>query len=98
MTQPEPPGDTLAPEDGNAVGGPLGDVFVRDVTLAVVRCGTCGREGSFAESDVWQHGPGVVLRCHACAAVLLRLVVGPHRTCLDASGLATLTWPAGDGT
>jgi ribosomal protein S27E len=80
--------------DGNALAGPLHDVFRVEVTTAVGRCGGCGRTIPMAEVRVFDHAPGVIARCPACDQVLLRLVRGPGRAWLDMGGLTYLQLPA----
>jgi hypothetical protein len=84
--------------DGNALAGPLQDIFRVDVTAAVGGCGNCGRTGPMAEVRVFDHAPGVVARCPVCDQVLLRLVRGPGRVWLDLSGLTYLQLPMPKGT
>ena len=82
--------------DGNALAGPLHEVFGLDVTVAIGRCGGCGRTGPMAEVRVFDRAPGVVARCPACDQVLLRLVRGPGRAWLDLRGLTYLQLPVLD--
>jgi Family of unknown function (DUF6510) len=56
--------------DGNALAGPLGDVFCVDVTTAVGRCSRCGRTGPMADARVFDHAPGAVARCPVCDQAL----------------------------
>jgi hypothetical protein len=84
--------------NGNALAGPLQDVFRPDVTAAVGGCGNCGRTGPMAGVRVFDHAPGVVARCPNCDQVLLRLVRGPGRAWLDQRGLAYLQLTMADGT
>ncbi len=84
--------------DGNALAGPLHDVFGPDVTAAIGRCAVCGRTGPMAEARVFDHAPGVVARCPNCDEVLLRLVRGPGRAWLDLRGLTYLQLPEPDET
>ena len=84
--------------DGNALAGPLHDVFCVEVTTAVGRGTNCGRTGPMAEVRVFDHAPGVVARCPACDQVLARLVRGPGRAWLDLRGLAYLQVPVPEGT
>jgi hypothetical protein len=84
--------------DGNALAGPVGDLFRVDLTTAIGRCGNCGRTGAMAEVRVFDHAPGVVARCPACDQVLLRLVRGPGRAWLDLRGLSYLQLPLQDET
>jgi hypothetical protein len=84
--------------DGNALAGPLQDVFCVEVTTAVGRCTACGRTAPMAEVRVFDHAPGVVARCPACDQVLLRLVRGPGRAWLDLRGLVYLQLPIPEQT
>ena len=84
--------------DGNALAGPLHDVFRVEVTTAVGRCRGCGRTIPMAEVRVFDHAPGVIARCPACDQVLLRLVRGPGRAWLDLGGLTYLQLPAPEET
>jgi hypothetical protein len=77
--------------DGNAIAGPLHDVFGTEMTTAVGVCGGCGSAAPVAEAVVYMRGPGVVARCRACEHVLMVLVTIRGRTCLDLRGLAALT-------
>ena len=84
--------------DGNALAGPLGDLFRVEITTAIGRCTNCGREGPMAEARVFDHAPGVVARCPTCDQVLLRLVHGPGRAWLDLHGLLYLQLPVPEET
>jgi Family of unknown function (DUF6510) len=79
--------------DGNALAGPLRDVFRPDVTTAIGRCMACGSTAPVAEMRVFDHAPGVVARCPTCDQVLLRLVHGPGWAWLDLHGLVYLQLP-----
>ena len=92
MTRPEPW------TDGNALAGPLHEVFGVEVTTAIGRCTGCGRTGPMAEVRVFDHAPGVVARCPVCDQVLLRLVQGPGRVWLDLRGLTYLQLRVPEGT
>lgn len=58
--------------DGNAAAGVLSEVFARELTTATATCAACGMTGPVAAVDVYE-GPGTVLRCPRCEAVLLRI-------------------------
>jgi hypothetical protein len=79
--------------DGNALAGPLREVFAVDVTAATVRCAGCARVGVVAELHVYAHAPGLVARCPACEKVVLRLVRGPDQAWLDLRGSVYLELP-----
>jgi hypothetical protein len=80
--------------DGNAAAGVLGEVFAFDVTAAVGRCAGCGRSGCLAEALVYATGPGLVVRCAGCEAVLVRLVTDDGRAWLDMQGVSALQFDA----
>jgi Family of unknown function (DUF6510) len=73
--------------DGNAIGGVLGEIFGREMTVAVGVCGSCGATGPVAELHVYMRAPGIVVRCPSCESVLLKIVQSERRTWLDLSGL-----------
>ena len=82
--------------DGNQMAGGLRDVFAVDMTVARGRCASCGRVAMIAEARVFdENGPGLVARCPACEAVLLRMVRAPDRVWLDLGGLTYLEVPMG---
>jgi predicted RNA-binding Zn-ribbon protein involved in translation (DUF1610 family) len=76
--------------DGNMLAGVLGELFTMDVTTAVGTCASCGASVAIAQAHVYPNAPGMVARCAACGAVLLRLVRGPGRAWLDLRGVASL--------
>jgi Family of unknown function (DUF6510) len=84
--------------DGNALAGPVGDLFRVELTTAIGCCAGCGRTAAMAEVRVFDHAPGVVARCPVCDQVLLRLVHGPGRAWLDLRGLSYLQLPVPDAT
>ena len=81
--------------DGNALAGPLAEVFVADMTMARFRCAGCGQVWAVAETMAWTHGPGLVARCAGCEAVLLRMVRTPTTWRVDLSGCVEVRLPAG---
>jgi hypothetical protein len=78
--------------DGNAAAGPLSEVFAGELTSAIATCAGCGATGALATVHVYAAGPGTVLRCPECDAVLLRLVHARGETCLEMSGVSVLRW------
>jgi hypothetical protein len=76
--------------DGNALGGPLGELFAVDVTAAIGRCVNCGRTGPLATLRVYCRAPGMVARCPGCDHVILRIVRTPDAAWLDLTGAASL--------
>lgn len=74
--------------DGNAVAGPLAEIFAVDVTTAQLRCDGCGATNTLAEGVAYVRGPGSVLRCADCSGVLARIVRTPDSVWLDLRGSA----------
>ncbi|MCX4472858.1 DUF6510 family protein [Micromonospora sp. NBC_01655] len=79
--------------DGNMLDGPLRELFAVDLSAATGRCQSCGMTGPLAGLHVYPHAPGLVARCPACAAVMLRLVRAPDRAWLDLRGTTYLQVP-----
>jgi Family of unknown function (DUF6510) len=80
-------------EDGNALAGPLGEVFAADVTSATVRCVNCALTGPVATLRVYSHAPGLVARCPGCEEVVLRMTRTPDAAWLDLRGTVSLAIP-----
>ena len=74
--------------DGNAIGGLLGELFGREMTTAQGRCARCGAGGPLAECVVYPGGPGVVVRCRICSALLMVFVRVRETVCVDLGGLS----------
>jgi hypothetical protein len=74
--------------DGNAVAGTLEQIFGRDMTTAVTRCAGCSNDAEMGALMAFMHGPGVVLRCPTCEAVIARIVETTTAVYLDARGAA----------
>ncbi|WP_077488211.1 DUF6510 family protein [Sinomonas mesophila] len=77
--------------DGNALAGPLSEVFAIDITAALGTCGTCGDRRAVAEAHLYVNAPAKILRCPSCGGVLLRLDERGGRVILDLSGFTQLT-------
>ncbi|MGW4639085.1 DUF6510 family protein [Sphaerisporangium sp. NPDC004334] len=80
-------------QDGNALAGPLREIFAVDVTAADGRCAGCGLAGPLASLRVYGPGPGWVARCPGCEEVVIRLVRGPDAAWLDMRGTVSLRIP-----
>jgi hypothetical protein len=76
--------------DGNALAGPLSELFAVDITTATGRCVNCGLTGPIAAMRVYVRAPGLVGRCPGCDHVILRLVRTPDAAWLDLTGTASL--------
>jgi hypothetical protein len=59
--------------DGNAIGGLLAEIFGRDMTADRGCCAGCGAVAAVAAARVYRSGPGDVIRCANCGAVLMVL-------------------------
>jgi hypothetical protein len=79
--------------DGNAAGGALREVFAREMTAALATCRGCGTRRPVGALLEYGHRMGVVLRCPACEAAVLRIVRTPGWLRVDASGTSFLTIP-----
>ena len=84
---------TMSFIDGNALAGPLGEVFAVDVTVAVSQCASCGQSGPVAALHVYAKAPGMVARCPGCGAVVMRLVRTPSGAWIDMRGCVALQIP-----
>lgn len=72
--------------DGDAAAGALQEIFVADVTTALVQCDACHSVGAVGSLPLYATPMGVVLRCANCEAILLRAVKTPHGRWLDMRG------------
>jgi uncharacterized protein DUF6510 len=79
--------------DGNAIGGVLASIFAVDVTASPGECATCHTVSIVGTMRVYMRGPGIVVRCPACAEVVVRIVETPTETLVDVSGVAMLRVP-----
>lgn len=80
--------------DGNALAGPLAELFAFDATTASARCAGCGTIGMLAAAMVYRDAMGAVVRCPGCDDVLATLVETGDRTWLSLRGIAALEVPA----
>jgi hypothetical protein len=72
--------------DGNAAAGEFARIFASEPTTVTVRCGSCRAAQAFAQLHAYLGGPGTVLRCRECEAVVARIARTPRGTWLDISG------------
>jgi hypothetical protein len=65
----------MEPLDGNAIAGPMAELFGAEMTTAAGVCAGCGAESVVAELRVWTSGraPGAVARCPACDNVVFAI-------------------------
>jgi hypothetical protein len=76
--------------DGNALAGPLADLFAIETTTASVTCAGCGRVQPVAVLEVYAGGPGLVGRCRSCHQVMLRVGQIGRDAVLDLRGTVVL--------
>ena len=76
--------------DGSGVGGLLASVFGGEMTASDGQCAHCHTVSVVGTLRAYVRGPGVVLRCPACAEVVLRIVQTPRGTLVDARGATYL--------
>lgn len=74
--------------DGNGIAGLLEELFGGDMTSRTGRCAHCHTLSVVGTMRVYLRGPGVVVRCPACAEVVLRIVRTDRRVLVDARGAA----------
>ncbi|MDF1606331.1 DUF6510 family protein [Nocardioides sp. YIM 152315] len=72
--------------DGNAVAGPLSEIFGVDVTSIRVTCEDCGATAPLARVAAYVRGPGSVLRCRSCTSVIGRFARSRDSIWLDLRG------------
>ena len=72
--------------DANAIGGLLATLFGSEVTAMSGQCASCNTVSVVATMRTYMRGPGIVVRCPACAEVVLRVVQTPGANLLDVSG------------
>jgi Family of unknown function (DUF6510) len=82
--------NTVLMVDGNAVAGTLEEIFGRDMTTALAKCADCSSEAAMGALMAFTRGPGVVLRCPTCQAMIARIVETPSAIYLEARGAAFL--------
>ena len=74
--------------DGNRIAGLLQEVFGTEMTAAAVTCAACGAVAPIGESAVYAGGPGTVIRCRSCTAVLVVITQIRGMSCVDMMGIA----------
>ena len=78
--------------DGNAIAGPLSQIFAFDVTRMIVTCCACGSETPLGALRLYGDTMGMVLRCVRCGEVNLRALQFDGRISLDARGATRMTF------
>jgi hypothetical protein len=78
--------------DGNGVAGLLDEVFGNDMTTVVRICLSCGVAATLGAHRAYR-GPGMVLRCPACADLAIVIVSLPDRYVVQLRGALQLEMP-----
>jgi len=81
--------------DGNALAGPLAELFAFDPTTASARCLGCGTVSMLATAMVYMDAMGTVVRCASCDSVLAKIVEGEDRIWISLIGIAAVEVPRG---
>jgi hypothetical protein len=79
--------------DGNAIAGPLSEIFGVDMTLATGRCNGCGDMSPLAMAMVYPKPHAFVVRCSNCDTMLFTLVQSADSNWIDLDGLDALNVP-----
>jgi antirestriction protein len=77
--------------DGNALGGPLGELFAADLTAATVTCAHCGGAAPLATHQVYADAPALVVRCPGCTGVVMRCASDQRGIRFEMTGVRLLT-------
>jgi hypothetical protein len=77
--------------DGNALGGPLAELFAPDLTTATVICAHCGSEAPLAAHQVYADAPALVVRCPGCTGVVMRCASDRRGVRFEMTGVRLLT-------
>jgi hypothetical protein len=72
--------------DDNAAAGQLQEVFVPEITIAKIQCGTCGSMSAIGALHLHAAPMGIILRCTHCASIVMRSVHTPRGRWLDMAG------------
>ena len=80
--------------DGNAAAGVLSEAFAMEMTTAMGTCASCGARGAVGATLVYEAGPGTVVRCPSCEAVLMRFARIRGRLMMEMSGVGSMELPA----
>lgn len=84
--------------DGNALAGPLLELFGVDMTTATGRCSGCHDVDLLARASVYISQMGAVIHCHICGIVQGVLVEIEGAMSLRLPGVALVTSAAKLGT
>lgn len=79
--------------DGNALAGPLSEIFRTDMTDASGECRHCGTLAQLADAIVEMDDAGLIVMCGHCGRTLFTVVRSEARTWIDLQGIAGLAIP-----
>lgn len=79
--------------DGNAIAGPLSEIFSADMTMATARCDGCGDRSPLAMAMVYVKPNAWIVRCHVCDTMMLTLIKSANEYWIDIDGLDALAIP-----
>ncbi len=82
--------------DGNGAAGLLWEIFGAEMTVAAATCASCGTVAAIGETVLYTGGPGTVVRCRHCVAVLMVITQIRGMGCVDMMGISALDMPPGD--
>lgn len=77
--------------DGNALGGPLAELFALDLTAATIVCAHCGGQAPLGAYQVYADAPALVVRCPSCAGVVMRCASDRRGVRFEMTGVRLLT-------
>jgi 4-hydroxy-3-methylbut-2-en-1-yl diphosphate synthase IspG/GcpE len=83
--------------DGNAIAGPLSEIFRVDMTTASGECRHCRALSLIADARVELDDSGFIVRCPTCTRTLFTVVRTEERTWVDLEGIVGLSIPAPAG-
>jgi Family of unknown function (DUF6510) len=81
--------------DGNALGGPLAELFAPDLTTAIITCAHCGGHAPLATYHVYPEAPALVVRCPGCTGVVIRYTSNQRSLRFEMTGTRLLTLTTG---
>jgi ribosomal protein S27E len=79
--------------DGNAIAGPLSEIFAADMTVASGRCAGCGDVSPLAMAIVYLKPNAYIVRCHVCDTMLIMVVESRASVAIEIEGLDSLVIP-----
>lgn len=76
--------------DGNAVAGPLAEIFGREMTTAHAVCAGCNVDAAVGSLIAYDPGMGIILRCAGCDTAMIRVSRVRSGYWLDVRGTSVL--------